>query len=169
MSRPLVEARGVSRPPVESPAGWRARVDACDWGRIEAELDGCGGAPIGPLLHPPETDELVGLYDDHARFRSTVDMAAHRYGEGSYRYFAHPLPEAVRALREALYPRLVPVARDWWARLGRAAPWPWGTVRTVGRDCARGRCSTSTSSPPVWSTPGRVRLITTWRGNTASP
>jgi len=114
----------VSRPPAAAPAGWRARVDACDWARIGAELDSCGGAPIGPLLHPPETDELVGLYDDPARFRSTVDMGAHRYGEGSYRYFADPLPEAVRALREALYPRLLPVARDWWARLGRAAPWP---------------------------------------------
>ena len=132
-------------------AGRGRRV--CDWARIGAELDSCGGAPIGPLLHPPETDELVGLYDDPARFRSTVDMGAHRYGEGSYRYFAHPLPEAVRALREALYPRLVPVARDWWGvpvgrRRGRTTSTTgWISATTPAR---RGppRCS-STTGPGV--------------------
>ena len=30
----------------------------------------------------------------------------------------------VAALRGALYPRLLPLARDWAARLGRPAPWP---------------------------------------------
>ncbi len=35
-----------------------------------------------------------------------------------------PLPEPVRALREAFYPQLLPIARDWAARLGRPAPWP---------------------------------------------
>lgn len=106
------------------PARVRERIDACDWARVAAELDGCGAAAIGPLLDPAETDGLATLYDDDARFRSTIDMAAHRYGEGGYRYFAHPLPEPVRALRAALYPRLLPVARDWWAKLGRPAPWP---------------------------------------------
>jgi hypothetical protein len=30
----------------------------------------------------------------------------------------------VEALRQALYPHLLRVARDWWAKLGRPAPWP---------------------------------------------
>jgi hypothetical protein len=47
--------------------------------------------------------------------RSTLDLARHRFGEGEYRYFAEPLPEAVVALRAALYPRLLPIARDWWS------------------------------------------------------
>lgn len=51
-------------------------------------------------------------------------MSRHRFGEGEYRYFAQPYPEAVVALKRALYPRLLPIARDWWTRLGRAAPWP---------------------------------------------
>ena len=51
-------------------------------------------------------------------------MSRHRFGEGEYRYFARPLPDAVTGLRQALYPRLLPIARDWWARLGREAPWP---------------------------------------------
>jgi hypothetical protein len=30
----------------------------------------------------------------------------------------------VDALRHALYGRLLPIARDWYARLGRKAEWP---------------------------------------------
>jgi len=51
-------------------------------------------------------------------------MGRHRFGEGEYRYFAEPFPEAVTALKRALYPRLLPIARDWWSRLGRDTPWP---------------------------------------------
>jgi hypothetical protein len=32
--------------------------------------------------------------------------------------------KAVAGLRLALYPRLPPIARSWWARLGRETPWP---------------------------------------------
>jgi hypothetical protein len=51
-------------------------------------------------------------------------MGRHRFGEGEYRYLADPLPEAIVELRQALYPRLLPVARDWSAKLGHPAPWP---------------------------------------------
>jgi hypothetical protein len=73
-----------------------------------------------------ETDcaALIGVYDDDRRFRSTVDMARHRFGKGEYRYFAQPLPEVVEALRDALWPHLLEVARMWYERLDRATPWP---------------------------------------------
>ena len=48
----------------------------------------------------------------------------HRFGSGQYRYFTHDLPGQVRALREAFYPHLLTIARDWARRLGRPAPWP---------------------------------------------
>jgi hypothetical protein len=51
-------------------------------------------------------------------------MARHRFGQGEYRYFAPPFPDAVDGLKQALYPRLLPIARDWYARLDRPAPWP---------------------------------------------
>src|ERR1700689_987760 len=51
-------------------------------------------------------------------------MARYRFGEGEYKYFARPFPEPVEQLKQALYPRLLPIARDWHAKLGRPAPWP---------------------------------------------
>ena len=51
-------------------------------------------------------------------------MGTYRFGEGEYRYFARPYPEPVEQLKQALYPRLLPIARDWYGKLGRPAPWP---------------------------------------------
>ena len=45
---------------------------------------------------------LAALFDD-GRFRSTVDMARHRFGDGRYRYFEHPLPDPIPALRPGFY------------------------------------------------------------------
>jgi hypothetical protein len=103
---------------------WQRRVAAADWDRIRCDLDEYGCALIGELLEPLETAEIAALYADDARFRSTINMQRHRFGEGEYRYFARPFPEAVDALKQALYPRLLPIAQEWWTRLGREAPWP---------------------------------------------
>jgi uncharacterized protein len=103
---------------------WSDRVDAVDWNGVRGELDRYGCALTGPLLSTDEAAEIAGLYPDVARFRSTVDMRRHRFGEGEYRYFAEPFPDAVVALKQALYPRLLPIAREWWSRLGRDTPWP---------------------------------------------
>lgn len=88
------------------------------------ELHAYGCALIGPVLTPAACREIAALYDEPAHFRTTVDMARHRFGSGQYRYFTHDLPEPVRRLRTELYPRLLPVARDWAAKLGKPAPWP---------------------------------------------
>jgi hypothetical protein len=100
------------------------RVETADWAGIRAELDDYGCAPIGPLLTPHQAAGIAALYPDVRRFRSTVDMGRHRFGEGEYRYFAEPFPDAIVELKSALYPKLLPIARDWWTRLGRETPWP---------------------------------------------
>jgi uncharacterized protein len=100
------------------------RVAAADWDAITGEVDAYGCALLPQLLTPGECADLAGLYDRPELFRSTVDMRRHRFGEGEYRYFDRPFPEAVQRLREELYPRLLPIARDWYARLGRDAEWP---------------------------------------------
>ncbi|HEX7267524.1 MAG TPA: 2OG-Fe(II) oxygenase, partial [Streptosporangiaceae bacterium] len=100
------------------------RVAAADWDSVARELDEYGCAPLPQLLTPAECARIAGLYGDPGHFRATIDMARHRFGAGEYRYFAAPFPEPVDALRHALYPRLLPVARDWHTRLGRPAVWP---------------------------------------------
>lgn len=103
---------------------WERRVNAGDWDAVAAELDECGGALLPRLLTVTEAARLRRCYADDARFRATVDMQRHRYGSGQYRYFAAPAPDPIDALKRALYPRLLPIARDWATRLGRDAPWP---------------------------------------------
>ena len=69
------------------------RVDDLDWDAVFAGLDDVGIAPLGQILDDDECRELGALYDDGSLFRSTIDMARHRFGQGEYRYFAHPLPD----------------------------------------------------------------------------
>ncbi|MFD4370735.1 2OG-Fe(II) oxygenase [Streptomyces sp. NPDC058486] len=108
--------------PVAPP--WRARVEDTDWQALADELDTHGCALTQPLLTPAECRDLTSLYEDAERFRTTIDMARYRFGSGQYRYFTHDLPAPVAALRTALYPRLLTIARAWAERLGRPAPWP---------------------------------------------
>ena len=105
-------------------SAWRDRVDAADWKTVGADLNAYGCALIAQLLEPTETAEIAALYSDDTRFRSTIDMGQHRFGQGEYRYFAEPFPDAVVELKQALYPKLLPIARNWWTKLGRATPWP---------------------------------------------
>jgi hypothetical protein len=95
-----------------------------DWDQVATELNEYGGALLPPLLTAAEMTDLRETYDDEHRFRSTVDMGRHNFGQGQYRYFRIPYPEPVERLKQALYPRLLPIARDWSAKLGRPAPWP---------------------------------------------
>jgi uncharacterized protein len=100
------------------------RVGGLDWCGVAADLDDVGVGLAGPLLTAGECNELIDLYDQDRRFRSTIDMARHRFGRGEYRYFDHPLPEIVSELRTAFWPHLLPIARRWAARREWDAPWP---------------------------------------------
>jgi len=110
------------------------RVAAADWGQLAAEMDACGYALTPRLLSAAECAQIAALYDEADRFRSTIDMERYRFGAGQYRYFAEPLPSLVADLREALYPRLLPIARSWAARLGTGAAWP-GTLAGWLAEC----------------------------------
>jgi hypothetical protein len=83
------------------------RVDGLDWEALGARLDERGFAVTEPVLDAEECEELAGLFEA-GRFRSTVDMARHRFGDGRYRYFDHPLPAPIGALRAAFYGHLAP-------------------------------------------------------------
>ncbi|HEY2576673.1 MAG TPA: 2OG-Fe(II) oxygenase [Streptosporangiaceae bacterium] len=104
-----------------------ARLDGFGWAALAEELDAYGCAQTPQLLSAAECESIAELYDQAGTFRSTIDMARYRFGSGQYRYFGYPLPELVAELRAAFYDRLLPIARDWAAKLGRPAPWP-GTL-----------------------------------------
>lgn len=106
------------------------------WEAIGASLDARGYATTGPLLDAAECAALVALYGDDARFRSRIDMARFRFGEGEYKYFAAPLPEAVATLRQDLYRPLAPVANRWAERLGVRERFPVD-LEGLARLCAR--------------------------------
>lgn len=99
------------------------RVADADWGAATADLDEHGGALLPQLLTAEESERIRELYDS-GLFRSTVDMARYRFGQGEYKYFDTPYPDVVAGLKDVLYPQLLPIARDWWTKLGRTPPWP---------------------------------------------
>jgi hypothetical protein len=92
------------------------RVQALDWSELRSRLDEQGFAITTPLLDADECSELAELFDG-GRFRSTIEMARYRFGDGRYRYFDHPLPDTIAALRSSFYPYLASVANDWGRRL----------------------------------------------------
>jgi uncharacterized protein len=102
--------------------GIASRVAHLDWAGIAEALDDKGFAvTTRPLLTASECVALARGFDDDALFRSTIDMARYRFGSGSYRYYARPLPPVVEELRTAAYPELARIANAWSVRLGTPA------------------------------------------------
>lgn len=100
------------------------RIARQAWQDIDRTIEASGYAVLPGLLDAVDCDELIAGFDDATRFRSTIEMARHAYGEGRYRYFAYPLPDSLQELRGALYERLLPTARAWQERLGTSETFP---------------------------------------------
>jgi len=94
-------------------SSWKERVARMDWAQAEADLDDQGCALLPSLLTPGECETLAGMYAADKPFRSRVVMERHGFGRGEYKYFTYPLPEPIAALRERIYPHLVPIANRW--------------------------------------------------------
>ncbi|HEX4539073.1 MAG TPA: 2OG-Fe(II) oxygenase [Acidimicrobiales bacterium] len=107
------------------PGAVRRRVEACDWDAVAAGLDRDGYAvTTTAVLSRAECKWLRDQFQEDATFRSTIDMARYRFGEGRYRYYAYPLPATVAELRDAAYPPLAALANTWATRLGEAPSHP---------------------------------------------
>lgn len=92
-----------------------------------------GFARVPGVIGPDACAAMRALWDEPARFRSTVDMARHGYGQGEYRYFRAPLPAPVARLRRAFYGALRPVAVEWATALGWPPPPP--SLAALGETC----------------------------------
>ena len=108
---------------ITTPSAIAERIAALPWPDIQAELDDRGFAQTPPVLSESECEQLAALYETGS-FRSTISMARHRFGEGEYKYFDHPPPDAVAQLRAALYPPLAEAANRWAERLGEDVRYP---------------------------------------------
>ena len=71
------------------------------------------GYATRPLLDGATCRAIAGLYAREDGFRKRIVMEHHGYGRGEYKYFSYPLPDAVAALRNALYPPLAAIATAW--------------------------------------------------------
>jgi len=100
------------------------RIATYDWTALAAELDSQGCAILEKLLLPEECRQIAASYPDEAPFRSQVHMARHGYGKGEYKYFRYPLPDLIGGLRQALYPRLAPIANAWNERMAEETRYP---------------------------------------------
>jgi hypothetical protein len=109
----LTETRGVE-----------SRVGRLDWQALAHDLDRLGYATTPSLLSPAECRALQEAYSDPNLFRSRVEMARYRFGEGEYRYFADPLPPLVATLRRLLYPPLAVIANRWSEAFEEVACYP---------------------------------------------
>ncbi len=117
----------------------RERIARLDWPAIAQSLDERGHATTPRLLEAGECAALVQLYTDERRFRSRIDMARYRFGEGEYKYFAAPLPPLVQALRVHLYRRLAPIANRWMEALGAPDRYPAELAPYLAQCAAHGQ------------------------------
>ena len=100
------------------------RAAAVDWAAVAASLDAVGYGTTPALLTGAECRRLAALYANDEPFRRRIVMQQRAYGSGEYRYFRYPLPEPVDTLRQAIYPRLAPIANRWRERLREAGRFP---------------------------------------------
>jgi hypothetical protein len=95
-----------------------------DWSDIAGQLDRHGCAVIPSLLTAAQCRAITELWPQDALFRKYIDMARHGYGQGSYKYFAYPLPDPVADLRATTYPPLAEIGNRWNAAMGSALHYP---------------------------------------------
>jgi hypothetical protein len=100
------------------------RIGRLDWERVVRDLDAQGNAVLEDVLSVDECQAIAALYPEEEHFRSRVVMGRHGFGRGEYKYFSYPLPDVVAGLRDALYPRLAPVANRWNVAMGLSVQYP---------------------------------------------
>jgi uncharacterized protein len=99
-------------------------IDDLDWDGLRAQFEERGFAHTPQIYTAAECKQLAARFDNDHGFRSTVDMRRHRFGEGEYKYFDHPLPQPIDDVRHALYPPLAQLANDWARRLDESGEFP---------------------------------------------
>ena len=125
-------------PATPQPQAEAPLLEGLDWASLGGQLDRTGFAMTEPLLTPTQCQSIIDTFDDASAFRATVHMARVSFGEGTYRYFADPLPPLVQALRTRMYPHLAAIANRWAGLLGEDT-YPTEHAELVERCAAAGQ------------------------------
>jgi hypothetical protein len=129
------------------PGWWAAcatRIQNLDWPEVDRCLTARGLAHVPALLDSEPCETLRAMFDVDRLFAKTVAMNKARFGSGTYRYFAAPIPEPVNAIRRAVDPHVAEVANRWQELLGHLRRYP--TVWTDFR-CECAAAGQTTPSP----------------------
>lgn len=102
----------------------RSKTHEIESEELGQTLDQQGHAIIANHIEAPACEGLSSMFEESSHFRSTIVMARHTYGEGSYKYFADPVPDHIVALRSELYAALLPTARRWQHQLRTKVTYP---------------------------------------------
>lgn len=89
-----------------------------------SQLDQQGYACIPNLVPVSMCQDFIKGYTDDTRYRSTINMARYNFGNGQYRYFMYPLPDALNQLRQQSYDFLLPLAKEWASNLNQNVAYP---------------------------------------------
>jgi hypothetical protein len=89
------------------------RIEQLDWSNITDQMNNNGYALANNVVTSVECDSLIKRYDDKGLYRKTIVMERYRFGLGEYKYFNYPLPEIIEQVRQAVYPKLAPIANSW--------------------------------------------------------
>jgi len=92
-------------------------IENIDWQDIAKKMHQNGYAIVPKLLSDEQCALLKADYHNSNLYRKTVVMARHRFGLGEYKYFNYPLPNLINAIRTSIYPKLAPIANDWFKAL----------------------------------------------------
>ena len=115
------------------------RIAACDWPKLDHQLDEHGFAVLENLVPSNDCQDLRSIYAADDRFRKRVIMQRHGYGRGEYKYFDYPLPEPIAALRTHLYPRLAVTANRWHEQMKIDTRFPATHAEFIDRCRAAGQ------------------------------
>ena len=83
-----------------------------------------GYSLVPQFLHDQYCKELIDEYDNEELYRKTITMERHSFGLGQYKYYKYPLPDLIQTIREAIYPKLVPIANTWMEELNIKRHYP---------------------------------------------
>jgi len=93
------------------------RIETVDWDAVASHMHEKGYALLPKMLNTEQCAAMIEVYDTPQGYRKTVVMERYRFGLGEYKHFDYPLPDLILTLREAIYPRLAPIANLWMKAL----------------------------------------------------